>query len=163
MSDRHQLTDPDARSQGSDVEPGAPAEEKAPRRRRGRRIALIVLLVAVLLTGGTAVAGGLYYRSVDKSIERVDAFEGVPEESRPQVEAKGAMNIMILGSDSRDPESTGGSRSDTIILAHLPKDRRAHSSSRSPGTPGRPSPSRRRAAAAATRRSTPRTPGAACH
>nr|WP_258545169.1 LCP family protein [Micromonospora provocatoris] len=47
----------------------------------------------------------------------------MPEESRPQVEAKGAMNIMILGSDTRDPESTGGSRSDTIILAHLPKDR----------------------------------------
>ncbi|MGY4894060.1 LCP family protein [Micromonospora aurantiaca (nom. illeg.)] len=123
MSDRHQLTDSDPRAQGSDVEPGGPAEEERPRRRRGRRIALIVLLVVVLLSGGTALAGGLYYRSVDKSIERVDAFEGVPEESRPQVEAKGAMNIMILGSDSRDPESTGGSRSDTIILAHLPKDR----------------------------------------
>ncbi|MFD6692668.1 LCP family protein [Micromonospora aurantiaca (nom. illeg.)] len=123
MSDRHQLTDSDPRAQGSDVEPGGPAEEERPRRRRGRRIALIVLLVVVLLSGGGALAGGLYYRSVDKSIERVDAFEGVPEESRPQVEAKGAMNIMILGSDSRDPESTGGSRSDTIILAHLPKDR----------------------------------------
>ncbi|MET7831957.1 LCP family protein [Micromonospora sediminicola] len=94
-----------------------------PRRRRGRRIALILLLVVVLLGGGGALAGGLYYRSIDKSIERVDAFEGVPEASRPPVAAKGAMNIMILGSDSRDPESTGGSRSDTIILAHLPKDR----------------------------------------
>ncbi|WP_435588696.1 LCP family protein [Micromonospora chalcea] len=123
MSDRHQLADSDARSGVSDVEAGEPVREKAPRRRRGRRIALIVLLVMVLLAGGGALAGGLYYRSVDKSIERVDAFEGVPEESRPQVEAKGAMNIMILGSDSRDPESTGGSRSDTIILAHLPKDR----------------------------------------
>lgn len=123
MSDRHQLADSDARPGFSDVEPGEPVRHKAPRRRRGRRIALIVLLVLVLLTGGGALAGGLYYRSVDKSIERVDAFEGVPEESRPQVEVKGAMNIMILGSDSRDPESTGGSRSDTIILAHLPKDR----------------------------------------
>ncbi|WP_036345940.1 LCP family protein [Micromonospora sp. CNB394] len=122
MSDRHQLTDSGPHAQGSDVEPG-PVAENRPRPRRGRRIALVVLLVVVLLTGGGALAGGLYYRSVDKSIERVDAFEGLPEESRPQVEAKGAMNIMILGSDSRDPESTGGSRSDTIILAHLPKDR----------------------------------------
>nr|WP_258545170.1 hypothetical protein [Micromonospora provocatoris] len=52
MSDRHQLTDSGPRAQGSDVEPGGPVEEKAPRRRRGRRIALIVLLVVVLLTGG---------------------------------------------------------------------------------------------------------------
>ncbi|MEW2381350.1 LCP family protein [Micromonospora sp. NPDC047707] len=69
------------------------------------------------------IAGGLYLRSVESGIERVDAFEGVPEESRPQVVAKGAMNIMILGSDSRDPNNSSGSRADTIILAHLPKDR----------------------------------------
>ncbi|MFI7430433.1 LCP family protein [Micromonospora sp. NPDC049836] len=122
MSDRHQLADPDTRFPASEVDPdGAPAPR--PRRRRGRRIALIVLLVLVLLAGGGLLAGGLYYRSVNSSIDRVDAFTGVPEESRPQVVAKGAMNIMILGSDSRDPENTGGSRSDTIIVAHLPKDR----------------------------------------
>ncbi|MGC4894571.1 LCP family protein [Micromonospora sp. DT31] len=122
MSARHRLAASDPVHPDSDVEPDA-AEATTPKRRRGRRIALIVLLVVVLLAGGGALAGGLYYRSVDKSIDRVDAFEGVPEESRPEVGAKGAMNIMILGSDSRDPENTGGSRSDTIILAHLPKDR----------------------------------------
>ncbi|WP_341721147.1 LCP family protein [Micromonospora sp. FIMYZ51] len=77
----------------------------------------------MLLGGAGMVAGGLYYRSVESSIERVDAFEGVPEESRPQTVATGAMNIMILGSDTRDPDNTSGSRTDTIILAHLPKDR----------------------------------------
>ncbi|MFR9775976.1 LCP family protein [Micromonospora sp. MS34] len=125
MSDRPQLAGPDARFPASEVEPDGVEEnaEPAPRRRRGRRIALIMLLVAVLLAGGGLLAGGLYYRSVNNSIARVDAFNDVPEESRPQVVAKGAMNIMILGSDSRDPENTGGSRSDTIILAHLPKDR----------------------------------------
>ncbi|MFI7211913.1 LCP family protein [Micromonospora maritima] len=122
MSDRQPLADSDAHPVPSDVDSDGP-QEQAPRRRRGRRIALVVLLVVVLLAGGGAVAGGLYYRSVDKSIDRVDAFTGVPEASRPPVAAKGAMNIMILGSDSRDPENTGGSRSDTIILAHLPKDR----------------------------------------
>nr|WP_244200494.1 LCP family protein [Micromonospora arborensis] len=73
------------------------------------------------------VAGGLYFRSINSGIERVDAFEGVPEADRPQVveDAKGAMNIMILGSDSRDPENESGSRTDTIILAHLPKDRQS--------------------------------------
>ncbi|MFG2166849.1 LCP family protein [Micromonospora chersina] len=125
MSDRHPLAHPDTRFPTSGVEQGAAEENPtpAPRRRRGRRIALVVLLVVVLLAGGGLLAGGLYYRSVNSSIDRVDAFTGVPEEARPPVVAKGAMNIMILGSDSRDPENTGGSRSDTIILAHLPKDR----------------------------------------
>ncbi|MFC3504760.1 LCP family protein [Micromonospora krabiensis] len=94
-----------------------------PRRRRWRRIALITALVVVVLAGAGVVATGLYVRSINSGIERVDAFEGVPEESRPEVVAAGAMNIMILGSDSRDPENASGSRSDTIILAHLPKDR----------------------------------------
>ncbi|MFC8614859.1 LCP family protein [Micromonospora purpureochromogenes] len=125
MSDRQQLADSEPRLSASeeDVDATGQPSAPAPRRRRGRRIALIVLLVLALLAGGGVLAGGLYYRSVNSSIDRVDAFTGVPEESRPQVVSKGAMNIMILGSDSRDPENTGGSRSDTIILAHLPKDR----------------------------------------
>lgn len=93
------------------------------RRRRGRRIVLITLLVLALLGGGSAVAAGLYLRSVEADIERVDAFEGVPEESRPAKVVQDTKNILILGSDTRDPNSTSGSRSDTIILAHLPKDR----------------------------------------
>lgn len=124
MSNRHQLADNDTLHSTSEVDHDvAEQSSPAPHRRRGRRIALIVLLVVVLLAGGGLLTAGLYYRSVNSSIERVDAFEDVPAESRPQVVAKDAMNIMILGSDSRDPENTGGSRSDTIILAHLPADR----------------------------------------
>ncbi|MFF5069855.1 LCP family protein [Micromonospora olivasterospora] len=84
---------------------------------------MITFLAVMLVGGGGMLAAGLYVRSIDSGIERVDAFTGVPEESRPQVVADGAMNIMLLGSDSRDPENGSGSRSDTIILAHLPKDR----------------------------------------
>ena len=123
MSDSQQITD--AWAERTDGVPSTVESETTPprRRRRGRRIALIVLLVLVLIGAGGLVAGGLYARSIDSSIDRVDAFEDVPEASRPQVVAKGAMNIMILGSDSRDPENPSGSRSDTIILAHVPADR----------------------------------------
>ncbi|MEU4550650.1 LCP family protein [Micromonospora violae] len=76
-----------------------------------------------LLGGGSLIAGGLYFRSIDSGIDRVDAFADVPEEGRPQAAAKGALNMLILGSDSRDPEGTTGSRTDSIILAHIPKDR----------------------------------------
>ncbi|MFC5924733.1 LCP family protein [Micromonospora vulcania] len=110
---------------GPEPTDGTPPNAPRPRRRRWGRIALISLLVLVLLGAGGALAGGLYLRSVESDIERVDAFEGVPEESRPQPVTTGATNIMILGSDSRDPERTSGSRTDTIILAHLPKDRKS--------------------------------------
>jgi anionic cell wall polymer biosynthesis LytR-Cps2A-Psr (LCP) family protein len=29
------------------------------------------------------------------------------------------MNMLLLGSDSRNPDSTSGSRTDTIILLHV--------------------------------------------
>ncbi|MFI7075685.1 LCP family protein [Micromonospora sp. NPDC049903] len=92
-------------------------------RRRWLRITLISVLVLALVGVGGVVAAGFYLKSVESDIERVDAFEGVPAETRPEVVAGDALNILVLGSDSRDPESTGGSRTDTIILAHLPKDR----------------------------------------
>ncbi|MFC0533242.1 LCP family protein [Phytohabitans kaempferiae] len=101
----------------------APSPKKPGKRRRTRRVLLICLLVVALLSGGGLLAGGLYLRSVEGSIERVDAFEGVPEASRPEKVASDAKNMLILGSDTRDPENTSGSRTDTIILAHLPKGR----------------------------------------
>jgi LCP family protein required for cell wall assembly len=83
--------------------------------------------VVLVLVGGVAVAGWLYIRSVDHSVKRIDAFNDVPASSRPTpaAQAHGAENLLILGSDSRDPANTTGSRSDTIILAHLPKDRKS--------------------------------------
>ncbi|KXK62725.1 transcriptional regulator [Micromonospora rosaria] len=121
MSYLQQNTDPRLPPLDPPVEP-APGGTKRPRR-RGRRILLVCLLVFSLIGGGGLLAAGLYYRSVESDIERVDAFDGVPEAGRPQVVATDAMNLLILGSDSRDPEGTSGSRTDTIILAHLPKGR----------------------------------------
>ncbi|WP_330464104.1 LCP family protein [Micromonospora zamorensis] len=106
-------------------QPSEPTKQERKKRPRWQKVVLITFVVVALLAGGGMVAGGLYFRSINSGIERVDAFADVPEESRPQVVAKGALNIMILGSDSRDPENSSGSRTDTIILAHLPKDRQS--------------------------------------
>jgi LCP family protein required for cell wall assembly len=105
--------------------PPTAADPKAGRRRRRRRILVITLVVLVVLAGGGAAAAALYVRSIDKSVSRIEAFDQVPAQDRPpKVEVAGdAMNILVLGSDTRDPENTGGSRSDTIILLHLPEDR----------------------------------------
>jgi LCP family protein required for cell wall assembly len=100
-----------------------PPKDRPTRRRRRRRILLISLLVVLLLAGAGLVAGGLYLHSVDSSVKRVDAFSDVPLQNRPAKVAADAENMLILGSDSRDPNNLNGTRSDTIILAHLPKGR----------------------------------------
>lgn len=121
---RRMSTQPPLGSDATQVlEPPGGAPPAKPRKRRARRIVLICLLVLALLAGGGVLAGALYYRSVEGSIGRVDAFNDVPAESRPEKLVADAKNMLILGSDTRDPENTGGSRSDTIILAHLPKGR----------------------------------------
>ena len=95
-------------------------------RRRWRRVLLVSGLVFVLLAAGGAVATYLYARSVENDVERVRVFDSVPEEQRPAraPAARNAINVLVLGSDSRDPDNpTGGSRSDTIIVLHLAADR----------------------------------------
>jgi LCP family protein required for cell wall assembly len=93
------------------------------RRRRGRRIALIVAASLAVVIGVAMLGTSLWLSSVASDVKRVDAFDGVPEDSRPQKAegAKGAINFLLLGSDSRDPENKDGSRSDTIIVLHLDK------------------------------------------
>ena len=122
MPYRESYVGPEAQFPGLQGEP-EPTGRTRRRRPRWQRVTLITFLVLALLGGGAMVAGGLYLRSVESGIDRVDAFADVPEEGRPQAVAKDALNILILGSDSRDPDGTGGSRTDTIIVAHLPKDR----------------------------------------
>jgi len=101
-----------------------PHKARPPRTRRQRwaRVGLISLLVLAPLGGAGLLVGGFYLRSLESGIERVDAFDEVPEASRP-AKTVDATNILILGSDTRDPENTTGSRSDTIILAHVSRNR----------------------------------------
>lgn len=111
-------------SEGTRVSETAPGETPGRRPRpRARRLVIIGLLVLALLVCGTAIAGAGYLRSVQGDIKRVEAFRDVPEAERPVKTATGAENILIIGTDSRDPDRSTGSRSDSIILAHLPADR----------------------------------------
>jgi LCP family protein required for cell wall assembly len=84
--------------------------------------ALIVGLVLVLAVGGVGIGGWLYSRSVEKQIDKVDAFQAVPEAARPAKVAEKALNFLIVGTDAEGPNETR-SRTDSIILAHLPASR----------------------------------------
>lgn len=110
---------------GQDPAGQDPAERPAPHRRGGRWLrltALIAGLSLLLVIGGTATAGWLYARSVESQVDKIEVFTALPQAQRPSKAVEQATNFLIVGSDSRDP-GTAGSRTDTIILAHLPAGR----------------------------------------
>jgi LCP family protein required for cell wall assembly len=113
--------------------PGGPGGPRTPGKPyRGRRLrprwGRIALLVGIaLLVIGLIVGISLYsYASnLDDNLKRTDAFSQLTGD-RPNSAVSGAQNILLLGSDSRDPDTNDGAanawRSDTIILMHVPKD-----------------------------------------
>lgn len=104
--------------------------------RRGTRIALVMLLVLVTLLAIVA-AGGVFAvhrleRSYDRNIERFgDPFRAIPPQERPPAVKTAALNVLLLGSDSRisagDPSMwvEGAQRTDAIMILHIPADRSA--------------------------------------
>ncbi|BCB80681.1 transcriptional regulator [Phytohabitans flavus] len=71
--------------------------------------------------------GGLglwkYVNDLDNDLQRTDAFSNLTG-GRPAKTVDGTLNILMVGSDSRDPDSQVDSasewRADTIILMHIP-------------------------------------------
>ncbi|MCO6010013.1 LCP family protein [Actinoallomurus purpureus] len=106
---------------------GTPAPEAA--RRRGRRTVRWVaagVAVALVVAGGTAF--GLYEK-LQGNIHKEHVDQQQLGTSRPAKLNK-SMNILLLGSDSRDGENKqywspdiSGERSDTTILLHLSPNR----------------------------------------
>jgi LCP family protein required for cell wall assembly len=79
----------------------------------------IALLILALLGAGGAYA---YYRNLNNDVRRTDAFAGITG-NRPAKAVDGALNILMLGSDSRDPDNADepeNARTDTLIVAHIP-------------------------------------------
>jgi LCP family protein required for cell wall assembly len=91
------------------------------RRPRWGRIALVVGVVLALVVGGIAFFTYQYAHHLDAQVARTDPFSQI-NQPRPNKVVSGAMNVLILGSDSRNPDSTSNSRTDTIILMHIPAD-----------------------------------------
>ena len=90
-------------------------------------VAGILSGVILLVCGGAAIGLWAYVGSVEDRVGRVDAFADLPEETRPSKAAPKALNILLLGSDSRalrdEPENGPSARTDTIIVVHVPASR----------------------------------------
>ena len=107
----------------TDPADGTPAGR--PRRRRWRRVLVPIAALLVLVVG----AGAIYAYTLDRTITRNitrgldlpgDAPSGSADPARPSEQPQtGALNYVLLGSDSRDPADEGAGRSDSIMVAHL--------------------------------------------
>ncbi|TBL30032.1 LytR family transcriptional regulator [Verrucosispora sp. SN26_14.1] len=82
----------------------------------------VVVLVLALLGG---VGAWFYARSLDNNLARTDPFSEITG-GRPAKAVDGALNILMVGTDSRDPDApmdqAGEWRADTIIVMHIPAD-----------------------------------------
>jgi LCP family protein required for cell wall assembly len=110
-------------------------QARSPRRRLLIRVLIATAAAVVLLVGG---ATGLVFerqRAYDQNIQRIPgAFPA--EQSRPARAPGRAQNWLLVGSDRRAEQATtggnageplwryGAQRADTILLVHLPADRR---------------------------------------
>ncbi|WP_138442010.1 LCP family protein [Sinomonas susongensis] len=107
-------------------------------RRKKKRTATFVLLGALLVVVLAAVAAIVYLGSLSQSFDGntkkiPNAFpqeSSRPAEPRPGPDGKTAVNILLVGSDSRgatgaaaESGTPSDQRSDTMMLVHIPADR----------------------------------------
>ena len=113
--------------------PGQKPDDGPPPRRLGPRwgrLTFVTAMIIGVLVGCGVVGGFLWARGVDQNLRREDPFASL--EARPDKVAGGATNILLLGTDSQDPDDTGATsgasrgpeRSDTIAILHVPADAR---------------------------------------
>src|SRR5262245_1651475 len=103
-----------------------PPWSPAPPARRSRwpRIALLTVALLALVACGLTVTGYVWLGRVNEHLKRTASLDDMAAAERPSRAADGATNILLLGSDSRDPDQpsqTGGNwRTDSIVLMHVP-------------------------------------------
>lgn len=93
-------------------------------------VMLSMVLVAAIVVGGYLFNLASTYNSKTTTIE--SAFPDNAARPSRAAAAEGAMNLLLMGSDARAgetaeessvPQAVEGSRSDTMMLMHIPKDR----------------------------------------
>ncbi len=98
------------------------------RRVKWRRIALLVGVVVLVIGAVASVALHNYFTGLDKDLKRTDAFSQLTGE-RPNKAPVGALNILLVGSDSRDPDAkkdqASNWRADTVMVMHIPADHKS--------------------------------------
>ncbi len=82
----------------------------------------MIAILAFVVIGGVGLGSWLYLRSLENQVDKVDAFQGLQEEQRPVRAADSARNFLVVGKDRSEP-GDNVSRTDTIMLVHVPHSR----------------------------------------
>ena len=92
-------------------------------------------MTATVLVGVLALAAAvlaLVLRDLEGNVERESVFDALPDADRPSAEPTRALDVLVLGSDTRagdvgeaydGPDHEGGERADTTLLVRLTADR----------------------------------------
>jgi LCP family protein required for cell wall assembly len=109
-----------------DGRPGRPYRGK--RKPHWGRIALVAAAALALVGVFAAFALYGYADNLNDDLKRTDAFSDITG-GRPAKTVDGALNILLVGSDSRDPDAskddTNAWRADTLIVMHIPADHKS--------------------------------------
>ncbi|AEV89170.1 transcriptional regulator [Actinoplanes sp. SE50] len=109
---------------GREPGPGRPYRGGRTRPRWGR-IALVTGATVVLLALVGTIYAFHYVNKIDGDLKRTNAFSGLSKD-RPAKPIDGAFNILLVGSDSRDPDTKDDQanawRADTLMIMHVPAD-----------------------------------------
>ncbi|HEX6472168.1 MAG TPA: LCP family protein [Streptosporangiaceae bacterium] len=129
--DGHDRGDGRPHRDGRDGRDGQADPRRKTKRRHRRNTLIGVAVFLVLLVAG---ATGLFFErqnAYNNNITRIPGALPSNDPSRPAGGPKGAENWLLIGSDTRvegeaaNQTTYGGQRSDTIMLVHLPKDRKS--------------------------------------
>jgi len=111
--------------------PRGPGDDGPDRPYRGRprprwgRITLVAGVIVIVAGLIAALSLWGYASGLNGDLKRTDAFSQITD-GRPVKKVDGALNILIVGSDSRDPSSSDSAanawRADTLMIMHIPAD-----------------------------------------
>jgi LCP family protein required for cell wall assembly len=99
-----------------------PPQQPAPKRpRRLLKVLLGVLVLVLVAAGGVFVYA---YHASKAATDHVHRSGNIlPSSSATPSSVEGPLNLVLMGSDSRDKKKIGKGRSDTLMLLHLAADR----------------------------------------
>lgn len=108
----------------SDTAPPPEEQPATPPRKRRRWLRILLISVAVVVVGAVAATAAYVYnvdRSVTQNIKREDVMPDESTRATADPAAEGALNFVLLGSDSRNVDDASEGRSDSIMVVHLNK------------------------------------------
>lgn len=129
MTDADSLSGRVARPQGKGGADASGPKRRAPVRKR-HTVATVILTTTLVMALAVAMSVVYTYRHLSGNIS-VDPSQELLEDRPEEVGPQGPLNILVMGSDSRDGAgnnidglTNGGARSDTTILLHVSADRK---------------------------------------